>query len=394
MSWLQRLEYIDFEIITGDGKSWKPLWKDFVKNINFNTEGFDFIGVDGTYVGRKRKSGNQYPLLFYFQGENCIDEAEAFEKSTKDSRAWIIKHPFLGSIKAQPISLQFDYTSYNTVKVTGTVWETISKKYPQSVELPSSVVNELKDNIDTSITSISDVSKIPISSENIQSGKGIVNDISNEYKLIAFKGSYLSSLIDLTRTAASAAENIISDYTNYINQTIALINFPFQVAQSIVSKLNAMNEAIGKLRVLLSSNSKDAEMFEVLAGSLVADAGRNSVNASYDNVTESLNTIDLLFNIYETYTNALEGSVKIPDGNLAQILDNLINTAISNLFEIAFEARQERRVILLKDSCAILLAHKYYGPGDDNLDDFINKNNISLDEYLIISKGREIVYFV
>ena len=47
MNWLERLENIKLEVETGDGETYFPLWREAEKNIQFNTEGFDFIGVKG-----------------------------------------------------------------------------------------------------------------------------------------------------------------------------------------------------------------------------------------------------------------------------------------------------------------------------------------------------------
>ena len=100
MTWLNRLNNIELEVITGDGKIYNPLWQQAQKNIKFNTEGFDFVDVPGTYVSREQASGEQFPILFMFQGEDCIDVQEAFLESAKDKRAWKIKHPFYDDILA------------------------------------------------------------------------------------------------------------------------------------------------------------------------------------------------------------------------------------------------------------------------------------------------------
>jgi hypothetical protein len=69
---------------------------------------------------------------------------------------------------------------------------------------------------------------------------------------------------------------------------------------------------------------------------------------------------------------------------------------ISNLYSIAFAAKQEREYVLDKDSNPILLTHKFYGldKNDVNLEKFISTNDIGLTEILNIRKGRKIVYYV
>ena len=40
------------EIKTGDNEKYFPMFKNYTKEMNFNTEGFYFVGVQGTYVAR------------------------------------------------------------------------------------------------------------------------------------------------------------------------------------------------------------------------------------------------------------------------------------------------------------------------------------------------------
>ena len=102
MSWQERLN-TEFTITTGDGKTFYPDWKVAEKNIEFNSTKYDFINVAGSLVVRKEPQGANYPLVFYFQGENCIDIANEFEESARDKRIWTIEHPFYGVIEGQPI---------------------------------------------------------------------------------------------------------------------------------------------------------------------------------------------------------------------------------------------------------------------------------------------------
>ena len=88
MSWKDNIETIEFELITGDGKSWFPKWTNSVKNVNFNTDGFNFIGIDGTYVAREKQQGAQYPIEIYFDGEDHLDVAYNFDISSQN------KNPF------------------------------------------------------------------------------------------------------------------------------------------------------------------------------------------------------------------------------------------------------------------------------------------------------------
>ena len=102
-----------------------------LKNLTFNTEGFDFVGVEGTYVAREQAQGTQYPIEIYFEGENHIEISKEFEISSRNKNAWVLGHPIFGQITCQPLSLEFDSTALNITKITGTLWESTEVKYPE-----------------------------------------------------------------------------------------------------------------------------------------------------------------------------------------------------------------------------------------------------------------------
>lgn len=395
--WKSKIEDIKFEIKTGDGVKYYPLWVDAVKNVKFNTEGFDFIGVEGTYVERKTRSGNQYPLTFYFQGENCIDEADNFDKSSRDRRPWTIKHPFFGTIKVQPLSFTYDKSKYNVVKITGTVWETISKKYPQSTSSPSDEVQGLKVIIAGRSALTLTKSIIPVTTENVQPSIDASALTGEKYKLLVQTGTDAAELRNRLRLASAAAQNILSDVSNYIHQATALINFPFLILQTIKVKINVIIEGIeGLFDIFLkdNNNEKDKELYEVQSALLLTELASNIVAGEYETVDDVLSAIDRVDYIYNDVLTKMDEAGHIPNADLATSVDLIINTSIASLFDIAFNQKQKRSVIIPEDTNAILLAHKYYGAGDDNLNDFFTKNNIGASEYLQVKKGREIIYFV
>ena len=81
-------------------------------------------------VDRKKPQSGKFPLVFWFQGEDNIDQADDFENSADDPRAWEVNHPFYGLIKGQPISIKRDDSSLNITEVTVPFWESIEADYP------------------------------------------------------------------------------------------------------------------------------------------------------------------------------------------------------------------------------------------------------------------------
>ena len=237
MSWLTRIQETKLTITTGDGKEYAPLWKNAVKNVNYNVEGFGFIGIRGTYVDRQEREGRQFPIELYFQGENCIDEANAFELSAEDKRPWKVSHPYYDDLIVQPLNLSFDNSSHNIVKITGTLWETIDKKFPDSSINQFKTIETAKQTIDEESQAVFVDNIETPSPELIEPANNSMIQTGANYDTLVKTDSDAALLKDKIRSASSAAQELISDATRYIRQANDLVNFPFLIEQNITLKV-------------------------------------------------------------------------------------------------------------------------------------------------------------
>lgn len=395
MSWKDKLENIELKITTGDGKVWKPLWRNTSREVEYNVDGFEAINIEGTYVNRKKKKGDKYPILWYFKGKNCIDDANAFEKSARDPRPWTYQHPFHGILKVQPTKLKFDYTGNNVVKITGVLWETISHKYPQSLIVPKNVVEVRAARAEITIKEIFINEVGTPTTDNLKKSISFTNMLYNILKKITHIQSEIAEVKQAFNMASNAAQSIIEDVTTYTDDIIDLINYPFIISQDVRFKIDNMVESIRELANIFLSNDKNILFYESHTAATFNTLARTAADAEYSNLDEITYAIDQISMIYdEVRANFDSISDFEPNPEIAANVDFLVNSTIANLYDMTSNARQKRTVILPFDDNMITLAHKYYGRGDDKLNDFIAQNNIGYDEYLQIKRGREIVYFV
>ena len=107
MTWIDRIQNTVFTIVTGDGQVYTPdLPIGYETTKEFAAATFEYINVPGAEIARKQVKARQFPLSFIFQGENNIDEAEAFDQSCNDPRYWIVRHPLYGDINGQAFILE------------------------------------------------------------------------------------------------------------------------------------------------------------------------------------------------------------------------------------------------------------------------------------------------
>ena len=398
MDWQDRLE-LDFEIITGDGKKWHPIWKGAKIGISSNVQAFDFININGSYVAMKSQSGKKYPFDFYFIGNDCIEVALDFNESTKNRRPWKVNHPFLGQIKVITPKLECDLNDYNVAHYTGVWLETIGRKYPRKqIDPINSVLSQKVALNEMSVVKFTG-SLLTASAENVASSKKSIEIIGKGYKILATNKTRAGELQNLTKTAAGAAETISTDASGYIQQVIKLINFPTDTIAGIESKVEILKNNLSELeRIFLSdsSNDKDKELYEYNSTAFLTQISSDAVNSEYENSAQILSVIENISVAYNTFIAKLDNINHVQDSELALNLSIIVNESIASLLDIALDSKQERKISIEKDSNIIVLAHKYYGAGDENLAKFVEKNNINLakNEFLQLEKGREIIYYI
>jgi hypothetical protein len=406
MSWLEDLESKEFTITTGDGKVFKPLWKNSEKSKEYNATVFDFIDVAGSFVDRKKPKSTKYPLTFWFQGEDNISQAKEFDVSADDPRSWTVEHPFYGIIKGQPLSINYSDTNYNVTEVSVDFWESINDDYPDSnvseIDRIAEISNEVADNA---------VSSYASKSQNLESSDITKNKEFNILTNASFKkdllGDNFADYQVLFSSAQKANNDLLTDAAAAVRGCNNLITFPSTLNTSVLSKLKTYLEAFNNFNSVLSSTS-DKLFFESQAGLVVAFYCNTSMNyqpTDYEIRTDVELAVNDLINIYNTYLTTLDDNyVNIynvenswqPNPDLQQSIYNAVMFTISNLYNLAFNSKQERSFNTKKDENLIVLTHRLIGldPSDENINKFREINNIKLNELFKIPKGRLIKYYV
>ena len=405
MSWINKIENVKFSIKTGDGKEFFPLWKPGEKSIEYNTSSFDFIDVEKSLVERKKPKSGKYPLTFWFQGDDNIEQAQEFEDSAKDNRYWTVTHPFYGSIKGQPLSISRNDSNYNITEITVDFWETIVFDYPKSNL-------SVQDNTLVKRDSIMSNSVLSYSSKNVQKTEDIQkNKESNALVAKSFETIQSDETnVDYQNSLAKAqksSENLLTNPNQAILDSQSLLSGPSFYDVQVLPRVNAYKTAFNTLFRGFNSVA-DKLFFESQGATCLANLCNASVNYDYETdykIISDVNYVsDIILELYNNYLILVDGASVSnydidnnyqPNPIVQSELHDLVMFTIANLFDLAFDAQQERVVYLPKDSNLVLLTHKYMGlANDENMQRFREINNIKLKELFRIKKGRKIKYYV
>ena len=404
MAWKERLENIKFTIKTGDGAVYYPLWRDSAKSTKLNFAKYDFINVKGSFIDRKESESGSFPLNFYFTGEDNLDQAKAFENSAKDKRLWTITHPFYGTLSGHPTNIERNDNSFGNTEINVLFWESIADDYPEDSD---SIPDEVEDRVvrlnslgiqnyvskaQPQTGDINDLkSSIEISAARFEPDKFSFND----YRALKNKAlGDLNLLIQETLVAISTAQLVLSEPANF--------------ERNIRNKIDSVKAAYDEVKSTINQENRQSKYyFESQAATLIANLAKSSVNPLLDDYIlrsdiESVNSE--LLGLYNDYLITIDANQiplenindeYSPDIDLQSALIDLVTYTSQSLFVLSFDARQERSIILEKDSNLIVLTHRFLGlASDENLEIFKRINKIGLSETYRIKKGRLITYYI
>lgn len=412
MSWREKIES-QIVIITGDRKRYTPQWRKALKKIEYNVSSFNFPNVNGTLVKKFEPKGAKYPIEIYFQGENHLDEAEAFRISSEDRRHWHILHPLYGDIRVQPSGFTFDNTNPNLTLITGIMLETLPNNFPNNTFSPEDRVELKKQETDAKIASGFASNSPEITATDILAFNQTVDVLASENANLLTTDEDFNEFTNFLE--AAKRELVLTNYNaiDAITATQEMINFPSTVAKSVDQRVKAFSSQLFRLDLTIRSIADVPKslkvQFESISNTIMASLAliisTKEDADDYGTRKKVLETIEETLTIYNTLQDTLdflqsdtaeELDSFIPDYESNIALNDLVNFAVANLFEIALNAKQERTINIEDDSDVISLTHRFLGldVDDANIDEFILNNEIGITEHLLIKKGRFITYYI
>lgn len=406
MSWIDLITQ-DLTITTGDGKKYIPNWLNAQKGFEFQLAEFEFVGIAGALIKRGLPKARRFPMELYFQGDNHLDIASAFEKSSFDTRVWTLSHPFYGNIIVHPTGLNFDNSEYNITKINCNFIETITQDAPKTVIDPVDNITIDKSNLDD--TFINSFTVTPSSAD--------INTLTANNAAQYKKGvgiikipSEAENFFNLFNNANSAVNNATASPLLAMRATQSLINAPALFTSSVQNRVALLGNNFTTLRSNIASitNPSSKKVYETSGGANISAQALASAmpqDGDYSTSNDVLSIIGFVLGNYNQYLVDLDslqtangGSTDsyIPDADSLTALSLLMNQTISSLFDIALSSKSERTLILEQDSNWILLTHRLYSldPFDNNLVLLMQQNNVGLNEILQVKKGRTVTYYI
>jgi hypothetical protein len=320
---------------------------------------------------------------------------------------------YYGTINGQPTSLTRNDESYGNVSFSVDFWETITEISP--VKRTS-----VKDVLRVKSASLVD------NSARIYASKSKPEPVNvSEVKFTSEKNfSLIDKVAELKEVGSEKTSAFKLKKNKSLNSLDKLIEEPFEVLKSIngvlfsaydfdISKdiklglYGEMYEEIKNLLLLNSDKSTKAYFEAVEAVILIslANSLTNPIEGDFLSRSDVLSSAQFLNDLYQDYLLTLDNiqvgfdSVEnsfFASAEVQNDLQDIVLRSLDSLYDLAFESKQERTVVLDSDTDLFLLVHKYIGldSEDLNLEKFRQLNKIKYKKLFLVKKGTSVKYLV
>lgn len=346
-------------------------------------------------------------MILFWQGHNHLSQTKRFiDANEKHDEPWLINHPYYGEIRVQPYRMKVDNRKFNISVISVAVTETIRRDglTYQDPSIPK--IKAVKAQLDVVNLERYELALFDVDATDVDALTDSVDQIEEAGKRPIFLSEEITEFKNVVSKAQNAATNMISDVESAISRTQELINYPFTVISDFKTKILTAKDMFDKLvnsveNILGISDNERARLTgqtSAIVSSGAIAAISNLDIAPYDNALEVQDTIDLLSDLRDSYIQLLDDittDTSFPDPDVVTGVEFVIDEAISNLTEIAFNSAQEFSIFTDGNDNVIELAHRFYGAENDdsNIDKLILTNQIGLNEILSIPAERVIKYY-
>ena len=414
MPWNNRLREAAYTSPSGERITFG--FEDVSRSFDKKGSAFEFPDADGTYIQQTGNTGRRYPLRIFFWGDEYDIEADAFDAALRESGIGKLEHPKYGTIDVVPfgsVTQRDDLkTAANQAVIELMFWETIDLIYPSVQNDPASevltTINEYNEETAAEFEEITDLDNAVEQSNFKNSYQSLLDSTSVNLQSIADTQEDVQKQFNAINDSINQGINIlISQPLTLAFQTTQLIQAPARALTSIEARLNAYKNLADLIITGDDSiespgndslNSNKFHGNDLYASTYITGSIVSVVNNQFSTKIEALEAAE---NILQQFDNVViwrdanfESLGEIDTGGSYQKLQEVVALTAGFLVQISFNLKQERRLTLDRDRTIIDLVAELYGSIDDQLDFFINSNDLSGSQILELPKGHEIVYYI
>ena len=410
MTWLNRLRQAAYTSPSGNRIIFQ--YEDVSRAFSRKSTAFEFPDADGTYIQDLGRSGRRFELRIFFSGPNHDLEARAFDRALSEIGTGRLEHPMYGVFDVVPfgeINQRDDLkTAANQTVFELTFWDTINVIYQTAQDdIFKNILSGISDfNFAASNEFENSIRLITAFSEAVFKNNflSLLNSTSSQLRPIANTQDSVKRQFDAINSSIVNSINVDDPETLSL-QTMLMIQSPARADTSVTIRLDTYRDVIAAIINLGIINPRsnrnapsDFRSRDVYVSTSVTGFILSVLNNRFTIKKDAINAADFILTQFEIISSWRDDNFtalgEVDTGEAYQQLQETVALTAGYLVELSFTLKQERRFKIDRNRTIIDLTAQLYGVVDEQLDFFINSNNLSGSEILEIPRGREIVYYV
>lgn len=386
---------------------------------------FDYPEINGTVYQDQGLASLGWPLQFFFDGPDHDKESDRFVKATGEDGPWAVTHPIYGPRGLQLMSWEEMVDPTNSGNIRGFETEWVEGIDPSSLKTTAEMLN---------LVGLLDVSVDISSAQQFSDGLGVLGSLN--IASITSAMNKVTTAVDtalgpLTNSVAAiqkemlAIQRGIQDVLHsgiikplsLAGQIQNLIKTPLRAITDVKSRLNSYADLAAELFLIQpakdgsETNQQGRNVALVQQTSLLATVGANALicatpveTSGLKSQKDAISTAEQINGQYLAMVSNMEESQEVfdetsfADQHFSQeqsYYDSLMETAqaMEYLMASSFDLKKERIITLQKGTTPIEIATIEYGglgPNDENLDLFLESNDLHGEDILFLMAGRTV----
>lgn len=421
MSWKDRLRPT-IKLTSPEGNVFEALWAGNQRTLAKKLGIFEYSKVKGAVVQDHDVGAMQYPLTFFFDGDDHDVEADRFIKACEENGRWEIIHPVRGKLKLQLVSVTESINPIESGNVTQFETSWIAAIDDAVIKSTSQLSAEIANQADiTNLTAADQLSenvkqdkfteKLALASTMDKIVNAVKTNLAPLYETLAEVNAQVQSIY---RGVQDTITQVTVDVLSLAGQIQNLVQFPALVSDDIDARLNAYSGFIAEALNIstcddLTNRGKNIVSIQevALTAAIIATANVvitgnlktrkqaiesiESISALFVDITDGLDDIQEAFKDNDIDIQYFSQSSSFSDASI------IVAQASAYLLKRSFDLAIERKFTTERPRAPIEITITEYGDlgaDDANLDLFIAANNLKNIDILILPAGREVVVYV
>lgn len=411
MSWEERLQTAAYT--SPSGNRFEFIYGNVSVEVDKKTSTFTFPEKEGAYIQDLGRAGRRYPFTLFFSGADYDIVADNFLLALEEKGVGLLEHPKYGNRNVVPTGTitRNDnlVTEANQASFSFSFSETLEEiTFPTSETSETDEINQTADDFQSQTAEqFTEAVQIDNASEGVvleTIAADSVSTISDPLEDLASLEDVINSAFETVKAVyENNVENILSNASLVVTQAIALIRIPGQAAVKASDKETAYSSLINSVIGLIqepdgSNNPVNKFLYDyIIASGALSSLCEGLLNSLFTTRVEAVEAAENILDLYDDITEWQDASIEsldfIDTGESYEQLLKIVSSVSAYLINTSFSLPGETIETIVDDRNVIEFIASRGLSVENDLDNFIQWNNLTADEIEILPAGMQVVWY-